>query len=84
MAFTRPGFIRASPTLVFSVLSDVGRGQRWMPSIQRIENVSSGPFGLGTHWQETRAAGKRTMQSTIRVVAFEPPAASNARWMRRQ
>ena len=73
MAFARTALIQASPEQVVSVLSNPARAQEWMPAIQRIENISSGLFGLGTQWQETRMAGKRTMQSTIRVVAFEPP-----------
>ncbi|MCI4371198.1 MAG: SRPBCC family protein [Thermoplasmata archaeon] len=73
MAFQRTKVIRASPDRVFSVLTDTQHAKEWMPSIQRIEDVTPGPFGLGTSWQETRLAGKRTMQSTLRVSAFHPP-----------
>lgn len=55
------------------MLSDLGQAKGWMPAIQQIDNVTPGPFRLGTAWQETRRAGKRTMQSTIRVSSFEPP-----------
>src|SRR5881397_3291913 len=67
MAFTRTAMIAASPERVFSVLSDPAGAQRWMPAIQRIDSVSPGPFRLGTSWQETRKAGNRIMQSTIRL-----------------
>jgi len=73
MAFTRTATIAASPERVFSVLSDVAAAPRWMPAIQRIESVTPGPFRLGTSWQETRKAGNRVMQSTLRVSTFEPP-----------
>ena len=73
MSFTRTAVIRASPDRVFSVLSDLGRSQQWMPAIEKIENVTPGPFRQGTSWQETRKAGKRTMQSTLSVAAFNPP-----------
>jgi carbon monoxide dehydrogenase subunit G len=43
-----------------------------MPQIQRIDAVSKGPFGVGSSWRETRAAGKRMFESTIRVTAYEP------------
>lgn len=73
MTFTRTAVIRATPDRVFSVLSDLGQARQWMPAIERIDNATPGPVRLGTSWQETRKAGKRTMQSTIRVASFEPP-----------
>ena len=73
MTFTRSATIAASPERVFSVLTDPGSARQWMPAIQRIDNVSPGPFRLETSWQETRKAGNRTMQSTISVSSFEPP-----------
>ncbi len=73
MAFTRTAMIAAPPERVFSVLSDLAVAQRWMPAIQRIDGVSPGAFRLGTSWQETRKAGNRVMQSTLRVSTFEPP-----------
>ncbi len=63
--------IPATPEEVFSVLTDPGQAQQWMPAIQRIERLDSRPFGVGTSWRETRLAGKRTMVSTIRVVACD-------------
>jgi carbon monoxide dehydrogenase subunit G len=63
--------IPASPDRVFSVISDLNQAKEWMPAIQKIEPLSQGPFGVGTAWKETRTAGRRTMESTIRVVSFE-------------
>lgn len=74
MSFTRDGVIHASPERVFAVISDLDQTRQWMPAIQRIEVVTPGPFGQGTTWHETRNAGKRTLESTIRVSGYEPPA----------
>ncbi|HEX9339587.1 MAG TPA: SRPBCC family protein [Thermoplasmata archaeon] len=71
--FTRTNMIDATPDRVFAVLTDLGRAQQWMPSIQKIDPLTSGPFVIGTSWRETRAAGKRTLESMVRVTALEPP-----------
>ena len=63
----------ATPEEVFSVLTDPGQVQQWMPAVQKIERLDDRPFGVGTSWRETRLAGKRTMVSTIRVVACDRP-----------
>jgi len=63
--------IPAGPDQVFSVLSDLNQTREWMPAIQKIERLDNRPFGVGTSWRETRTAGRRTMESTIRVVACE-------------
>ncbi len=72
MAFELHAQIPATPEQVFSVLSDLSQAREWMPAIQKIERLDDRPFGIGTAWKETRLAGKRTMESTVRVVAYEP------------
>lgn len=64
--------IEASPGQVFAVLADIGQAIEWMPLIQRIDDMSSGPFAMGTNWLETRLSGKRTVKSRIQVTRFEP------------
>ncbi len=71
MAFELDATIPATPDLVFSVLTDVDHASQWMPSILKVERLDDRPFGVGTSWRETRQAGKRTMESTVRVVACE-------------
>lgn len=71
MALELNAVIPASPDLVFSVLADPDHAREWMPSVQKIDRLDDKPFGVGTSWRETRLAGKRTMESTIRVVACE-------------
>lgn len=64
--------IPASPERAFSVLADLNQARQWMPAIQSIEPLSQGAFGVGTSSKETRSAGKRILESTIRVVACDP------------
>ncbi len=71
MALELNTLIPASTDQVFAVLADLDQARDWMPSIQKIERLDDRPFGVGTAWKETRAAGKRTMESTIHVVACE-------------
>lgn len=72
MALELRALIPATPDQVFSVLSDPDQAQQWMPSIQKVERLDDSAFGVGTSWRETRKAGKRIMQSTIRVTTAEP------------
>jgi carbon monoxide dehydrogenase subunit G len=72
MAIELKASIPATPDQVFSVLSDLNQAPQWMPAVQKIERLDDRPFGVGTAWRETRTAGKRTMESTIRVVTCEP------------
>jgi uncharacterized protein YndB with AHSA1/START domain len=65
--------IAAPPTKVFSVLSDVNQARQWMPEIQKIDNVSTGAFGVGSQWHEVRDVDGRMMDSTIRVTQFDAP-----------
>ena len=72
MALVLDKTINASPQRVFSVISDLGQARAWMPTIEKIDGVSAGSFGAGTSWRETRRAGKRMFESTIRITTFEP------------
>jgi carbon monoxide dehydrogenase subunit G len=71
MALELNATIPATPDQVFAVLSDLDQSREWMPAIQKVERLDDRPFGVGTSWKETRLAGKRTMESTIHVVACE-------------
>ena len=72
MALELKASIPATPDQVFSVLADLNQAPQWMPAGRKIERLDDRPFGVGTSWRETRTAGRRTMESTIRVVACEP------------
>ena len=73
MALVLDKTIDARPDKVFSVLSDLDQARDWMPEIERIDEVSPGPFGAETNWRETRHAGKRKFVSRIRITEFTPP-----------
>ncbi|HYS71801.1 MAG TPA: SRPBCC family protein [Thermoplasmata archaeon] len=72
MPFELSARIDASPDRVFAVLTDLRQAKDWLPSVQKIDEVSPGSFGTGTSWRETRQAGKRIFQSTIRVTEYKP------------
>lgn len=72
MALELNAQIPATPEQVFAILSDPEHAKEWMPAVQKVERLDDRPFGIGTSWKETRLAGKRTMESTIRVVACDP------------
>ena len=71
--FSRTNMINASPERVFAVLTDLDRAREWMPTIQKIDGLTPGPFQVGTSWREVRLAGKRTLQSTVRVASLDRP-----------
>ncbi|HYM41015.1 MAG TPA: SRPBCC family protein [Thermoplasmata archaeon] len=71
MALELKADLPATPEEVFSVLTDPNQAPQWMPAVQKVERLDDRPFGVGTSWRETRRAGKRTMVSTIRVVACD-------------
>ena len=71
MALELNAVIPATPDRIFSILADLDQARQWMPAIQKIERLDDRPFGVGTSWRETRQAGRRTMESTVRVVACE-------------
>ncbi len=71
MALELNALISATPDEVFAVLSDPDHAKEWMPAVQKVERLDDKPFGVGTSWRETRTAGNRIMESTIRVVACE-------------
>src|SRR2546430_10287665 len=73
MSFTRTAVIRAPPERIFSVLADLGQTKQWMPAVQSIDDVTPGPVRVGTAWEETRKAGRRTMDFKIQMGLYRPP-----------
>jgi uncharacterized protein YndB with AHSA1/START domain len=59
---------------VWAVFTDLAARPRWLSTVESVEQLSSGPFGLGTAWRETRViAARARVVEELRVVAFDPP-----------
>jgi uncharacterized protein YndB with AHSA1/START domain len=55
VAVTR--LIEAPVASVWRVFTDLARRRDWLTAVIRIEVLTSGPFGAGTAWRETRQMG---------------------------
>ena len=47
--------IAAPVERVFQMFTDIEHGAEHVTNIKKIETLTTGPFSLGTRWQETRA-----------------------------
>lgn len=65
--------ILAAPEAVWHALTDIRGWEGTVSGVERIEVLSSGGFGVGTRWRETRRMlGKETTEE-LYVTACEPP-----------
>ncbi len=69
MLVERRLIIDAEPDEVWSVLVDVERWPEWTDSMDRVERLDEGEFGLGSR---VRIAQPRLPRATWEVTAFEP------------
>ena len=60
--------IDAAPALVWDVLMDVERWPDWTPTMQKVERLDSGAFGMGS---EARITIRRIPPSVWRVTEFD-------------
>lgn len=58
---------------VFAALTDLQSAGRWMPGFIRIEQLTEGPFRVGTEWRETRKLFGRKATEQFEVTGCEPP-----------
>jgi uncharacterized protein YndB with AHSA1/START domain len=56
---------------VFDVFTDLERGAERVSNIQEIEVLTTGGFGLGTRWLETREMLGQLGSAEMEVTAFE-------------
>lgn len=56
---------------VFEVFTDLAHSAERVSNIQEIEMLTTGPFGLGTRWLETREVMTQIASAEMEVTAFE-------------
>ncbi|HET6214695.1 MAG TPA: SRPBCC family protein [Micromonosporaceae bacterium] len=58
---------------VWAVFADLAARPRWLSTVESVEPLSTGEFGVGTAWRETRVvADEARVVEELRVVACEP------------
>lgn len=66
--------ISAPADRVWSVFTDLAERPRWLTTVESVEQLSAGDFGVGTAWRETRlVAAQARVVEELRVVACDPP-----------
>ena len=63
--------ISAPIRCVFDLFTDIERAEERVSGIKRIETLTTGSFGLGTRWRETREVFGRLDTAEMEVTAFE-------------
>jgi Polyketide cyclase / dehydrase and lipid transport len=63
--------MRAPVEQVFALFTDIEHGTERVSGIKRIEVLTTGPFGLGTRWRETREVLGRLDDAEMEVTSFE-------------
>ena len=63
--------IAAPVERVFQMFTDIEHGAEHVSGIKKIETLTTGPFSLGTRWQETRDVLGRLDDAEMEVTAFE-------------
>ena len=56
---------------VFAYVTDPARLGEWQANTVEIEQLTDGPFGLGTRLREVHAAGSRRVEQVVEVSAYE-------------
>jgi uncharacterized protein YndB with AHSA1/START domain len=63
--------IAAPVERVFLMFTDIDHGAEHVAGIKKIETLTTGPFSLGTRWQETRDLLGRLDDAEMEVTRFE-------------
>jgi len=64
--------IDASPEKVFATIADLHAAGSWLPGCSKLEVMTSGPYGKGTRWRETRKIYGREATEEFVVTGLEP------------
>jgi uncharacterized protein YndB with AHSA1/START domain len=73
VTFTTAVYIEAPPAEVYAAITDIDSWKNWMPGLIRIEKLSTGPFGPGTRWRETRKMFGKEATEEFEVTRAQPP-----------
>jgi uncharacterized protein YndB with AHSA1/START domain len=58
---------------VFAYATNPAHLHEWQTNTAEVEQLTEGPFGLGTRLREVHLAGRRRMEQVVEVTAYEPP-----------
>lgn len=65
--------IEAPPDAVWEVLTDLESAARILRSVDRVADVSPGPYDVGTSWREDRSIFGHRGTEELRVIESDPP-----------
>jgi uncharacterized protein YndB with AHSA1/START domain len=71
--FSTAVYIESPPPVVFEALTDLDAAGKWMPNLVRIEKLTTGPFGPGSEWRETRKMFGKDSTEHFKVTRFDRP-----------
>jgi uncharacterized membrane protein len=68
----KSGEIRRPVDQVFYVVGTkyVRNYQRWSPAVKEIQQISDGPFGVGTKLHQVREINGKPVQTTVEITEF--------------
>ena len=66
--------IRRPLSQVFKLVADPGRFKLWQPFVVEAAITSKGPTGPGTTYRYTFKAMGKTVQTTGKIIEYQPPA----------
>lgn len=65
--------VAASQGRLWEALTDLGRMDRMLSGVTRVEVLTDGGFGVGTRWRETRRMFGKDATEEMWVTVSEPP-----------
>ena len=71
MRFESSTEINATPERIWATLSDPEEWPRWIPSLKKIEKLSTGPLGVGSQFRIT-ARASITVGLSMKITEFVP------------
>ena len=75
LTFSSDVEIKAKPEAFFAAFRDISGWGAWKEGLVSTERLTSGAFGVGTRWSETRTMFGREASEVFEVTAWEPPRA---------